>query len=1698
MSDFHNVVVEYEDFMTFPCREDFVDKDLQQNINADIKNNKPIYFLTNDIKESAPFLPYHLYLSGILLNGSKAVIKILHIRPYVDLNFDNIELSINSFGTYVNKIKKIIQDYNNDETVEYKNKIRDYNFQKIKGKKLIGYQKDEELFIRVTFLTKQDRKKFIDLMKIVTTYNINLFNNDTSSYYRSISREYEINLASWNKITQYSKTSEKFKSEYKFECSIDDIKGVYNVPDKLYINQIEYNNSFIKKDKSISCCFDIEAYSPIKGRVPDGTNPSDDLFMICMTFQFVNENKSCLNVCIVDKPCEPQEELYTVVCKNEREVLMIFSKIVGNMQPDFISEFNGSSYDWKVIKEKLVYHKLYIDFKKNMSLDEVSAYDCKDDVIFKYNFSLVQIKIGADKMIQMFGFYLFGYVSFDSKIILERLFPNLENFKLNTFLKVNNLTLKDDLPISEMFKIYENNDKHGMKKVAHYCYIDSFSIHELLFKKNVIQDKREIASISYTSLADSFYRADAMRVANLVVHKCIKSGLLYSETYNKPEKGCKFPGALVLEPKKGLVNVIMSIKDYVIHNKIEELYDYHEELFKIISVLFQNIYKDYDLGGISTISHNVNNTNTNTNTIGINIDIEYNSTNGVDYFTIDNFFEKTVSKNNISQLVNILDHMRLTINEYVQYVCHEKLKYPVCALDFASLYPSIIMTYNISPEYWIKDEEHKNRLENDENDNNKYKLHHIKFMYGLTNQEREINSWTIRQINEDKQFGLYPQTLKELFDVRSNLKKILKPLEHRIEELNNLKEDKYKHITQEEYNELIFNFNYYNAKQLGVKVLMNTFYGVLGNTSSSLFILELAGGVTSAGQRNLLYVKSFLEKEKNTKTYYGDSVIGNTPIIIRIANKNKNANSYDYKIKIIQINELRYYLKDESYLQYRSTKEVICLTNDFNIDVYTEKGWTKIKKIIRHKSNKKLYRVTTKHGIVVVTEDHSLLDSNANKIEPKNCNIYTELLHWEIDNFNNDDNDVNENKHLNRFNKFIENYKSNISNIIKFTIPVCAQKAYIALLKYKPVVYIHNYTFYIILTNKELFNNNDYKHYIKNLQKFQLKTGINVNDLINDLQYEYNEYNEYNEHNEYLSYNDSVVDDDDNITNTNTNTNTNIETFDNKYYIKKIQCIGKCDTYVYDLETESHHFAAGIGQLVVHNTDSLYFSCDENNFAEDTELFYTGKINRNIYSINLINKSFEVIDILAHEVNQLLINDNGEKFLKMAYEEVLLPVVFVVKKQYYGLPHENVANLDVFDKDRKIFIRGLEVKKKGNSKVLINVYTSLMKESLDVNNTLSLYGLTEKYVEYMFTTKWDKSDFVKNKAYKPNKKNISINKFVDRMKLEGKPLPEPYERFRYVMVKKYPYTYDVHGKQTVLSVSDKMEYIEIVEKEDLDIDIMYYLNGELVTQFARLLTCLPEYFVYDEYTHEIDDTKTLNRCKKVIEGVADKFNNSYKNKDKIFKDLHKQVIKLSKNKYKNIDMILTLSEESKLLKLIEKEIKKINIQEVINILLEHQANKTEILCKYKKLFNSRPYSYYVKKFKELDSEIIDIKNKMLNTNNLNFKIDDVIFNIRNEYKFMDKCKDNNIEKLDDIITESEIQNIVNEKVEIDTSKYDDVNLKVQKLIELEIEKFLYKQIFEYINSKLNGTMYKHITYTKKTYTDVEEKKSKCDSDDDDE
>lgn len=947
-------------------------------------------------------------------------------------------------------------------------------------------------------------------------------------------------------------------------------------------------------------------------------------------------------------------------------------------------------------------------------------------------------------------------------------------------------------------------------------------------------------------------------------------------------------------------------------------------------------------------------------------------------------------------------NVKVILSKYIDYLKENPIKHAISALDFSSLYPSLIMAYNLSPEYLILDSNYKEELKD-----KGYNIHKINFEYNYKNHLEEtliknIKAWTVRHNENNKEntmFGLYPSILRDLFKQRAEMKKELFIYKEKKEHMEKYEKD---YLENKEYKECLFKLKYCDTKQKALKVFMNTFYGEMGNKNSPFFQLPLAGGVTSAGQYNLLLIKDYVESLGHD-VYYGDSVTGDTPIIIKKNNL----------INIVPIEEINWNDKDYNIEQYYNDKEIII---DNNTEVYTENGWTKIKKCIRHYTNKKLYRITTNIGFVIVTEDHSLLNKNKEKIKPGECKIGTELLHWDKLKINID-----------------LDYNIDLTKNIYCNSQIEAQKIYLYLLqnKYKCTIEYYNNKYKIIINNKS--NNLDYT-------------------------------------------------------------------------IKKIEFMGYSNNYVYDLETESHHFAAGIGQLVVHNTDSLYMTCPKEYYLELDKEYYTNQISKEEYNNKLILQTFIAIEDINIKVNKHLYENNGTKYLKMSYEEVLFPIAFLSKKKYYGIPHEHIPNFHPKD----LFIRGLEVKKRGVSEILKIICMDLMWKSMSLNNTKTLRELVIDKIKEIFTTKWNLEDFIQTGVWKPEKKNITLNNFAERMKLENKSLPTPGERFNYVIIKRYPYKYDYKGRQKELTKADKMEYLEIVKKYNYEIDLKYYFDKQLTGQFARLISYDTEFefqIIDSNNNLIIDDDKTINNCKKFILKLVNEHNNNFIDRKSIFKGLYSNVNKKyqsKKNKiYENKFNILlntkcTIQDESNIYQILidninyylEKNNDYLELDKII--IKKNNKIKKESNNKYNNklvtLYNNTNSSYYIKQKKYLNNEFNkkieellqllsqhNLQDKIFNIDNLN--LINIVTHIRNEKKLDDLC-DLNIEdnNLDSFINDESIESKLNEDdlyINIDKELLNKVyNLYIQLisikkniLIHDNIYNVLYKKLFsnsEYI------------------------------------
>ncbi len=244
----------------------------------------------------------------------------------------------------------------------------------------------------------------------------------------------------------------------------------------------------------------------------------------------------------------------------------------------------------------------------------------------------------------------------------------------------------------------------------------------------------------------------------------------------------------------------------------------------------------------------------------------------------------------------------------------------IVVFDFKSMYPSIIISFNMCPTTLVRK---AGDLVQDKAFETPVKAYFYK---------PEIKK------------GIIPTILTELMNRRDIAKK------------------KYKNAATDTEKNILY------AEQWALKILANSFYGYFGYARGRMYDLAIANSVTSFGREIIHLTKSNMEKF-GYKVVYGDSVTKDR--FVTLLNKKG-------LVEVKNIEELFEENKNNSVIR-PDGKEVILLKGykALTTDPKTLKAeWSEITEIIRHKTNKKIYRVNQKFGETVVTEDHSIMVSD--------------------------------------------------------------------------------------------------------------------------------------------------------------------------------------------------------------------------------------------------------------------------------------------------------------------------------------------------------------------------------------------------------------------------------------------------------------------------------------------------------------------------------------------------------------------------------------------------------------------------------------------------------------------------------------------------------------------------------------------------
>lgn len=157
--------------------------------------------------------------------------------------------------------------------------------------------------------------------------------------------------------------------------------------------------------------------------------------------------------------------------------------------------------------------------------------------------------------------------------------------------------------------------------------------------------------------------------------------------------------------------------------------------------------------------------------------------------------------------------------------------------------------------------------------------------------------------------------------------------------------------------------------QNAFKVTANSLYGQMGARTSPLYLKQVAACTTAVGRMMILKAKEYVESEAvGGRVIYGDSVVGATPVLVRTTHGGAPS-SVSYE----RIDRLASKLGGGAWRPLRADAKEACEL--VGVEVWSDAGWTAVSRVIRHAlaPHKRVVCVATPHGIVHVTDDHSLL-----------------------------------------------------------------------------------------------------------------------------------------------------------------------------------------------------------------------------------------------------------------------------------------------------------------------------------------------------------------------------------------------------------------------------------------------------------------------------------------------------------------------------------------------------------------------------------------------------------------------------------------------------------------------------------------------------------------------------------------------------
>lgn len=660
---------------------------------------------------------------------------------------------------------------------------------------------------------------------------------------------------------------------------------------------------------------------------------------------------------------------------------------------------------------------------------------------------------------------------------------------------------------------------------------------------------------------------------------------------------------------------------------------------------------------------------------------------------------------------------------------------PVATLDFASLYPSIMRAHNMSHDTLLPPAADPARLGLAEADVERFPETGACF----------VRSGVAR--------GLLPAILDRTIAARAAVRA------------------RQKHTDKADPMHAVL-----EGQQLAMKLICNSIYGFTGAATEKLACQAISSSVTAVGRRMIQMtadetVRTYCTANgyaHNAHVLYGDSVTGDTPCLVRQGRL----------VHVMRIDEMA----AGPWGAWHGDKEQAACV----LEIWSSAGWTAVERVVRHRvpAEKEIVEVCTHTGVAKVTADHSLLRPDGSVVAARDVAPGAELLHADFagDAAQADEVDESEAWLMGLF--FIYGSCTVFNNVwyiasddramLLQALP-CAERAYpgvrfavhavptrdngflLSAVRDKAIARVYRGMFYDVTGNKRvpacILNAGDaarrafFAGYYSSAGRrtgcvqCEVRGQIGAAGLFRVMR--------------SIGYAVSIAirADRKHIYRLTTAAGPGAQ-YKNPAVVKTVRPVAHGDCYVYDLQTANHHFQAGAGNLIVHNTDSVMVD----------------------FGVETVAEAMELGRAAAAHITTLFRDP-----IKLEFEKVYYAFLLLAKKRYAGYYWTRPDKPDYLDS------KGLETKRRDPPRLVEEVVKAVLGMLLDDRSPAAALAHARRVADDLHMNRVPLYQLIMSKklskppdAYVVQPVHVQLR---ERMRARGvSPLPEIGSRIQFVLV----------------------------------------------------------------------------------------------------------------------------------------------------------------------------------------------------------------------------------------------------------------------------------------------------------------------------